>query len=211
MGWTLCRRPRGVQTLLAALLVMAIAPPAPGDVWKRVDKNGVTHLSDEYLGPGSVLILRTRKKRSPRRSAGTAPSAKRYRENVARHTPLIERTAARFRMDAALLHAVIRAESAYDENAVSHKGAVGLMQLMPATAQRYGVADRRNPSQNVAGGTRYLRDLLMQFRSVSLALAAYNAGEGAVSRYGNRIPPYAETRGYVNKVIRFYHELRKNS
>ena len=95
--------------------------------------------------------------------------------------------------------------------AVSKKGAVGLMQLMPGTAKRYGVDDRRDPGENVAGGVRYLRDLLIQFRSVSLALAAYNAGESAVVRYGNRIPPYPETRRYVYKVLTHYKELKKTT
>lgn len=208
-------RGRWRRTLCAVTLAVAgsllLAPAAMADVWKKVDKHGVVHLSDQYLGPGSVLILKSRRKRSPRGSHRASVAFNRYRENMARLTPLIDKTAARFRLDSALVHAVIRAESAYDPNAVSHKGAVGLMQLMPGTAKRYGVVDRRNPAQNVTGGTRYLRDLLLQFRSVSLALAAYNAGEGAVARYGNRIPPYRETRTYVNKVIRFYHELRKKS
>lgn len=195
----------GHAWLLGALLTV-VAGGACADVWKRVDRDGVTHLSDQYLGPGSVLIMRTGK-RSPRTSA----FARAYSQRVKTLSPLIEKTAARYRLDADLVHAVIRAESAYNPEAVSKKGAVGLMQLMPATAQRYGVSNRRDPTQNVTGGVRYLRDLLLQFRSVSLALAAYNAGEGAVSRYGNRVPPYPETRQYVNRVIRYYWEVRKKS
>ena len=213
---SLQKRRAGRQTLVMPLVLLtglSLAPGAQGDVWKRVDKHGVVHLSDQYMGPGSKLILKSRKKRSPRRTGQIKPrlSLKNYHRNVATLTPLIDRTAERYQLDRDLVHAVIKAESAYDPHAVSHKGAVGLMQLMPATAERYGVSDRRNPSQNVAGGIRYLRDLLLQFRSVSLALAAYNAGEGAVARHGNRIPPYTETRNYVDKVIRYYHELRKKS
>jgi soluble lytic murein transglycosylase-like protein len=101
-----------------------------------------------------------------------------------------------------LLHAVIAVESAYDAGAVSPKGAQGLMQLMPATAQRFGVRDPFDPHENVRGGARYLKALLAQFNGdLQLTLAAYNAGESAVIRYGNRVPPFAETLKYVPKVI----------
>ena len=101
-----------------------------------------------------------------------------------------------------LLHAVIAVESAYDARAVSPKGAQGLMQLMPATAQRFGVSDPFDPHENVRGGARYLKVLMDQFKGdINLTLAAYNAGESAVVRYGNRVPPFAETQKYVPKVI----------
>ena len=101
-----------------------------------------------------------------------------------------------------LLHAVIAVESAYDTRAVSPKGAQGLMQLMPATSQRFGVRDPFDPHDNVLGGARYLKALLAQFNGdLHLTLAAYNAGENAVVRYGNRVPPFAETQKYVPKVI----------
>ena len=106
---------------------------------------------------------------------------------------------------------MVTAESAYDPVAVSSAGAVGLMQLMPGTAERYGVRNRRDPRQNVLGGVRYLRDLLVQFDDLTLALAAYNAGENAVIRYGNRIPPYPETQNYVRKVLTFYRDYRRAS
>ena len=107
------------------------------------------------------------------------------------------------------MHAVVRAESAYNPNAVSRAGAVGLMQLMPATAAHYGVTNRRDPTQNLMGGTRYLAYLLKLFdNDLTLALAAYNAGEGAVQRYGNKIPPYRETQNYVRKVLAFYRQAR---
>jgi len=83
------------------------------------------------------------------------------------------------------------------------------MQLMPATAERYGVSNRSDPAQNLRGGTEYLHDLLEMFdNDLQLALAAYNAGENAVIRYGNKIPPYEETRGYVRKVLRFYNDMK---
>ena len=101
-----------------------------------------------------------------------------------------------------LLHAIIAVESAYDARAVSRKGAQGLMQLMPATARRFGVTDPFDPHDNVRGGARYLKTLLTQFNGdLQLTLAAYNAGEQAVFRHGNRVPPFAETQKYVPKVI----------
>ncbi|NIO39225.1 MAG: transglycosylase SLT domain-containing protein, partial [Burkholderiales bacterium] len=113
--------------------------------------------------------------------------------------------ARRYQVPEALIHAVITIESAYDPDAISRAGAVGLMQLMPATARRYGVANRRNPSANLTAGTRYLKDLLLRFDSnLELAIAGYNAGENAVEKFGNRIPPFDETQNYVRKVLKVY-------
>jgi len=103
---------------------------------------------------------------------------------------------------------VISAESGYNPNAVSPAGAMGIMQLMPATAQRFGVADPYDPVANMHGGARYLRFLINLFNDLNLALAAYNAGENAVARYGNTIPPYSETQTYVTRVRRFYDQYR---
>jgi soluble lytic murein transglycosylase-like protein len=114
---------------------------------------------------------------------------------------LIDDAARKMAIPAKLLHSVVKAESAYHADAVSPKGAIGLMQLMPATAAQYG-ADPLDPAQNVEAGTAYLRDLLLKYNGdVAAALAAYNAGPGAVDRY-HGVPPYAETRSYVGKVIR---------
>ena len=123
-------------------------------------------------------------------------------ENVRRW---IAEAAQRHQVPAALLHALITIESVYDPNAVSRAGAVGLMQLMPATARRYGVYNRRDPTANLNAGTRYLKDLLTRFdNDVELALAGYNAGEKAVEKYDNQIPPYEETQEYVRKVLKLY-------
>lgn len=118
---------------------------------------------------------------------------------------LIDRAAFVHGLDPWLLHAVIRAESAYNPGARSSKGAMGLMQLMPDTAARYGVRDPWNPEENVHAGARYLKDLMGMFGAdIRLAVAAYNAGEGNVQKYGNQIPPFEETRDYVSKVLGFY-------
>jgi len=108
-------------------------------------------------------------------------------------------------VDPELVHAVIRVESAYRPDALSPKGAVGLMQLLPETALRYGVRDVHQVEGNLSAGTRHLRDLIDGFGDrLDLALAAYNAGTGAVRRHGNRIPPYAETQSYVPAVLKRY-------
>jgi soluble lytic murein transglycosylase-like protein len=105
----------------------------------------------------------------------------------------------------ALIHAVIATESKHNTRAKSHKGAQGLMQLMPATAARFNVKDRNDPKQNILAGSKYLRELLNLYRGdLKLTLAAYNAGPGAVQKYSNQIPPYKETMRYVPKVLKYY-------
>lgn len=125
-----------------------------------------------------------------------------FRADPASYDSLIQRMARRYKVDRALIKAVVHAESAFNPYATSHKGASGLMQLMPATAEIYGVNDIYDPAQNIRAGVRYLRDLLGQYNNTKLAIAAYNAGPTAVDRYRG-IPPYNETRDYVRKVLRY--------
>ncbi|MCB1747561.1 MAG: lytic transglycosylase domain-containing protein [Gammaproteobacteria bacterium] len=189
--------------LSATLFVLPFL--ADADIYKYVDQHGRVHLTDRPSHSGYKRLVKTWK--------GWQEAKVDYR-NVARnrkkYEPAIAGAAKANRLPEALLHAVITAESAYDPDAVSSAGAVGLMQLMPATAQRYGVGNRRDPNANVSGGTRYLRDLLDLFdNNVVLALAAYNAGENAVIKHGRRIPPYAETQTYVRRVLKYYNEYKK--
>lgn len=114
---------------------------------------------------------------------------------------LVREAARKYAIDEAFLHSVVKAESGYRQEAVSPKGAIGLMQLMPATARMYG-ADPTDAAQNVDAGTRYLAELLLKYNGgVYRALAAYNAGPGAVDRHNGNIPPYRETREYVRRVV----------
>ena len=111
-------------------------------------------------------------------------------------------------VDPLLLYSIMHQESTFKRNALSPKGASGLMQLMPYTARRFGVSKIWDPQQNIEGGARYMRFLLDQFGDVQLALAGYNAGEGAVMKYGNRIPPYRETQEYVRRISKRYSLMR---
>lgn len=122
------------------------------------------------------------------------------------YAALIDKTANELDLSSRLLRAVIEVESNYNTHAISPKGALGLMQVMPATAQRFGFSDLHNPQANVRAGATYLKWLLDKFDNrLELALAAYNAGEGAVRKYGRQIPPYRETQNYVRNVLSRYH------
>lgn len=185
------------------LLLMALSS-GYADLYKKVDENGRAYFTDKPEGSGFKLVMRTPKK-------GTI-AYKNFQQNRRQLAPLIRQQAREFKVDPALVMAVIHAESAYDKNAVSKAGAVGLMQLMPATAKRFGVHNRTNAAQNVKGGVKYLRYLLEMFQfNLKLALAAYNAGESAVLKYGNNIPPYPETENYVEKVVAYYQNYLSGS
>lgn len=197
-------------------------------VYKYVDSEGGVHFTDSPVSTSgyrlewkreSRRLVNEQKERSARLSATTSGPAKNggtpprrqssstalsgsIAERRARYAALVDENARRYGVPNWLVHAVIRVESAYNPSAVSRAGAGGLMQLMPGTAARYGVKDRFDPAENVRGGTAYLRDLLDLFDwDLKLALAGYNAGEGAVLKHGRQIPPYAETQGYVKKIV----------
>lgn len=180
-------------------------------IYKYTDPYGVVHLTDSPPDGNYKLIYVSKNLSLPSMDGvgrDYRPSAS-LRERAATYSPLIEAAAKRNKLDPALLHAVITAESAYNPDALSPKGAAGLMQLMPATAKSYGVTDRYDPADNIAGGSSYLRDLMKRFNNdMELAVAAYNAGEGAVIRYGHKIPPYKETQYYVTKVLSLYESYQ---
>lgn len=190
--------------VVAFWLLMLIHNAVWADIYKFVDTDGRIYYTDKPRHGLYKLIIRTR----PINYAAALPY---MGINKKKFADLIVEAANRHQVDPRLVHAVIQAESAYDANAVSSAGAVGLMQLMPDTARRYGVMDRNNPVQNIDGGTHYLKDLIRMFGSnLDLAVAAYNAGENAVLHYNNTIPPYPETRNYVKTVLALYNRYRMN-
>jgi soluble lytic murein transglycosylase-like protein len=198
-----------IHLIVLGLFMLSPAGAAHADIYKYVDKYGRVTLTDKPKNSDYKRLVKTWKGWE---EAKSSIALKDFYKNKELHTATIDALAKRYGLPPPLVHAVVSAESAYDANAISRAGAVGLMQLMPETARRYGVANRRNPTANVEGGTRYLRDLLLMFNNdLSLALAAYNAGENAVKRAGNAIPPYPETRNYVKKVISFYNKYRTAS
>jgi transglycosylase-like protein with SLT domain len=124
---------------------------------------------------------------------------------------IIRAAAARYGIDADLIHCVVAVESNFDPKAVSPKNARGLMQLLPQTAAYLGVKDVFDPEQNVDGGTRYLRELLGKYNNLTLALAAYNAGPARVDRFGRRVPPYLETMKYVQRIAKSYAKIKADA
>ena len=193
---------------LLLLLTLGSSPAAGADagIYVFVDDHGAINLSNDPDDARYQVLVAP----APSATAGTAMVAQDNRAWL-QYRDLIQASAARFQLDPALLRAVINAESGYNPNAVSRRGAGGLMQLMPMTARRLGVANVFDPAENVVGGARYLVELLKLFdNDLQLALAAYNAGEAAVLKYGRRIPPYRETTEYVSKVVAFYRQYRSS-
>lgn len=185
------------------LLFLTMTSVSLADVYKYVAPDGSVYYTDEpKKGLPYKRIIKTtvRKYKSKRVRTSLAAKKKKY-------SAIIAKAASKYQLDEKLLHAVIQTESAYNPAAVSPKGAVGLMQLMPETAKRYGVKNRKDARQNIEGGARYLKDLLTMFNSnLKLAVASYNAGEGAVMKYNNKIPPYPETQNYVKQVLALYRQ-----
>jgi soluble lytic murein transglycosylase-like protein len=235
---------RRLLACFAAVVALAGHGAAQADVWAYTDAKGVVHFAAEkiddryelFFKDGTGFDARVRAevaaapdadapKAAAPAAAATAPVGKSKLVTFFEVSPSFKavrhhmRDAAQaYNVEFELLQAVIAAESGYDTNAVSPKGAVGLMQLIPPTAQRYGVTGDANtpiekkltdPKTNIHAGTRYLRDLIKMFPGkLELAVAAYNAGEGAVQRYGNKIPPFKETQNYVLTVMQIYNQLK---
>ncbi|EIC28609.1 MULTISPECIES: transglycosylase SLT domain-containing protein [Methylomicrobium] len=192
------------------LITLSVSGGALADIYKYVDSAGRTYYTNIKPKPANSSLYKRIMETKPYRYMRPAPTMAGYRgyfgRNKHKFSDLINQAAYRHQVDPKLVHAVIQTESAYNAGAVSSAGAVGLMQLMPDTARRYGVDDRRDPLQNVDGGTHYLRDLIEMFSpNLELAVAAYNAGEGAVIKYNYSIPPYPETQNYVKQVLAAYN------
>lgn len=198
------------------LLLCVTATSSHAEIFRYANKKGDTVFTDRLLKkPGYRLVWRSGAGKfasytNPWKARGSKKGSKQKWAKKKQFDPLIKKVAKKSKLSPELLHAVIQAESSYNPKAKSSAGAMGLMQLMPGTASRFGVSNAWDPVQNLEGGAQYLRELLDMFKNnLRLALAAYNAGENAVKKYGNRIPPYPETQDYVRKVIDFYMEERK--
>jgi soluble lytic murein transglycosylase-like protein len=218
------------QTVVYFILLIGLTAYSPSwaDVWKVVAEDGTIHYTNEAPGKNAQLIIDS--------NSGYAPQAKLDVTGMTGGNPLatvaminalpayrsahpsLVSAAESYGVDYDLIKAVAATESAFNPLAVSKKGAVGLMQLMPETAKRYGVmaepgatvaSKLKNPDLNIHTGTHYLADLMRLYAGdKELALAAYNAGEGAVARAGNRIPNFKETQSYVRRVLGVYRALQ---
>jgi hypothetical protein len=208
----------GIRTCMFLLACMLL-PTHPRNVlaseieaiYAHRDRSGSVELTNVPTDPSFLPIVTATLVDSIRNSVSEpavtlSPVA--LAQRVQRYQTLVSEVAQSTNLDPKLLHALIAVESGYNPQAVSRAGAVGLMQLMPATARRYGIQNSHDPLQNITGGARYLRDLLKMFNNdLPLVLAAYNAGEHAVLRHGRQIPPFKETIAYVPKVLALYKKL----
>lgn len=190
----------GRWLLLLTMLAAAIVPARAGEIYAYGNERSGLLLTNIPDRAGAALVAC-----GPSPAPGAPPQAARsWREHVAE-------AARELRLDQALIEAMIAVESGHSPVAVSAKGAVGLMQLMPETARRFGALDATDPAQNIRAGARYLRYLLDIFKgNLELALAAYNAGEGNVLRHGTRVPPFPETIDYVRKVRARYQPSQRD-
>ena len=202
--------PRLRHLLVAVGLLCPSAAPAQADLFRRTDNNGVVHITNMPEGARWQRMYEEPKAREARAKSSRSRGASKLGSTAKRKrlfTPYIAEASLRYTIPEALIRAVISVESAWNPGAVSRAGAVGLMQLMPATAKEMAISDSRDPRQNILAGTRYLRLLANKFGGdLVLTLAAYNAGEGnVVKKMG---VPYRATKGYVQAVLRQYRTIR---
>lgn len=187
----------GFAIILSALLLLAGPSPAPADIYRYIDENGVMHFTNAPTSEKFKLFMRERKAFISKLDSN-------------QFDPIIADASKKYGLEAPLIKAVIKAESDFDPNAISHKGARGLMQIMPMNFRLLNVENPFDPNQSIDAGARYLRDMMDRYNGkINLSLAAYNAGPGAVDRHGG-VPPYQETEEYIERVMRYYHRY-KNS
>lgn len=192
---------KGLLLVLRWLAWGVVLPcPVIADIYKYIDGEGGIHLTNVPSEANAQYVLLMREK----------PVHFNLGKDVNKYDNLISRFAQKYNVDSALVKAVIKAESNFNHQATSRVGAKGLMQLMPATASSLQVRDSFHPEKNIEGGVRYLRYLLNIYHgNVTLALAAYNAGEGTVAKHDNRIPPYRETQLYIQRVMDYFDKYTR--
>ena len=202
----LCRI--GITLLLTAVIIVGLNIPGSCDIYTYVDKNGVMHFTNVPTSNAirySVYI----KESSGTRSNSTTSVRSLHEENAPFHG-LIAQAAEEHGISESIIRAIIKAESNFDPYAISKKGAMGLMQIMPGNFKALQIRDPFDPEQNIRGGARYFAELMRRFEgNLRLALAAYNAGPEAVEQY-DRIPPFKETMNYVRRVMKYYNSYRKS-
>ncbi|MDA8432726.1 MAG: lytic transglycosylase domain-containing protein [Nitrospiraceae bacterium] len=189
---------RAIVVLIAAVLLYA--SPSSADIYRYVDENGVVCYTDSPMGKKTVRVLREKKLSGRPELSGGPQRPAEGRD----YSTYVQQAATKYEIEPDLIKAVIKTESNGNHRAVSRKGAMGLMQLMPSTANDMNVVNPFNPEENIEGGTRYLRSLLEKFNGdLTLALAAYNAGPKTVEKYRS-VPPISETRQYVRKIMALF-------
>jgi hypothetical protein len=195
-----------MKMIVSAALILCCPFAANADIYKYTDKNGVVHFTNVSGGGKN----RKRVSSEPPRARTPSPAAHSSAGTISSsnmpsaYLDLINSACSRHGVEPSLVHALIKVESDFNPYAISRKGAMGLMQLMPQTALDLNVRDSFNPAENIDGGVKYLRYLIDRYEgNLSLALAAYNSGETAVKKWGT-VPPYRETRNYVDKILRIY-------
>lgn len=186
------------------MVVLAVVLPLPrghAEIYVRTSQDGTKEFTNRPSGPGWIFFMS---------ESGLEPMITFSEKGKPKDLDtVINDISKQYDIDAALVKAIIKAESNFNASAVSRKGAVGLMQLMPSTARDLKVKKPFDPQENIIGGVKYIKGLTASYGDLSTALAAYNAGPGAIRKYAG-IPPYRETVNYVQKVIRYYNKFKEN-